>query len=1335
MVYVAPSKGSHGGKSGAPKNGNKGNRGRGKEQDALASKADLLAKLTRQAEEHTRILERERAALGLPTRASPTGQAPSHPYHPQQQNQPPAASNARNRRANYHVYNDQRNKKVFDPRQVPGLGGGNGGGNGGGGGRVPPIVASEASDAEQTFNQTFPDSPNFYPGRVFAIPGTIPPPPNQPQQNKPDDGTIVVAPWGGPPQVVAAGPPSLQGQLPWQIGQPCPPGGRDPQIMGPQPMGMGMPQSQRGVPTGMGAAPGLGESQPPQQVYGGPLIGSGIDSAEGVDPRVAARMEAEARKEAYRRELEEQIRAKKQAKEAEARRRRDEDAAWEARAAAAPQPWDPEARAARRGGGGEPLRDEYGRPVANLRQRGGGPGSPNGVGPGGLGPGLPPGMPPPQLGSGMAGPFSGPVGRLTVELPNGGAGAFPGPGAGGGIIPLPFSGDVGALGPHSHGQVPGPPLTPLRLGVLPPPGAPGSGAISGGGGIPFDGGPTPMLSPSHIPPVSPGNRRFMAAMNDLIAGPSDEQRRQKEMARQRLQMDLEEQIREKRERQARERAELERQRQKEEAEVKAFQDNMAAQRQVELNRNAPAAAPGAGGQLSPQQQHQRLQQHESSGGGIDAGRPPLPPRRHGKKGKIIDASWLDAPKAPPAALPPLSSPPAVPQISPGRGLLGRRPSTGMGDGASPKEELAGGGISPGPGFIGRAASHDGATGAAGTAGGRGNVTTLLQVLQEEQSRMREDFARQAAAMEKLATDANRALADRDEAWRELQRVRSLLAGGGAAATVPGDDFLASWGIGTVIVDTHLVPKTTNSIPDPLPKPVASEVLRRGRTDPVLLDGAMRSGLLSPVARGGVGGDGGGGRGDGFAGGFFGGGFGYGDLGPLQGPVLNRNANGARRSGIPMPPGMNPGGAAQHRLGPQRIQSVYGYGFDSPPKSRYNSFFGLEQGPPASPGNVRGGGGGIGLPSLGPRKQPPLKPPPSPGILRGDHLPSPVKQTRGPQQSQPGGARARSGRPLGGGGATERSMRGRAASAAPLQSQPKSPPELPPVAPLPAAVAARTVTGPSGHVSRRSLEGMQKVLQGGHEEKLLRGLGSDDGSGSTGTTVEYVAEDVPVASRSDVRGRRLTEASLPGNTEMMSPGAAVDYLAGNGSVAASTTASTAVAGKAATRSFFSDSIASYRSLLSQRTLAAAATAATPEPEVEAGGVQANRALLSSEAISQELRTSLSEGGSSATGTGAPTPQEQGPNDNGNVGHSSGASGAAMSVRMATAVSTADAADSQSSDMPVQRPVRAGRRPSAQQRLPSPADGNAPGADSGSSGRITGAAGDVIAASAGTAVDDG
>jgi hypothetical protein len=47
------------------------------------------------------------------------------------------------------------------------------------------------------------------------------------------------------------------------------------------------------------------------------------------------------------------------AKEAEKRRRDAEETAWEARNAPAAAPWDAPGR--RRGGGGDPIRDEYGR--------------------------------------------------------------------------------------------------------------------------------------------------------------------------------------------------------------------------------------------------------------------------------------------------------------------------------------------------------------------------------------------------------------------------------------------------------------------------------------------------------------------------------------------------------------------------------------------------------------------------------------------------------------------------------------------------------------------------------------------------------------------------------------------------------------------------------------------------------------------------------------------------------------------------------------------------------------------------------------------------------------
>lgn len=140
-----------------------------------------------------------------------------------------------------------------------------------------------------------------------------------------------------------------------------------------------------GGPPGMGGGGGGGSvaGTPNGGSYGTPGGGGGLAALAGgggaanADPRALARMEAEAKKEAYRRELEEQIRARQAAKDAEVRRRREEEEQWEARARQAPPPWDPAARAHRRGGGGEPLRDDFGRPVADLRARPG-RGSPGG---------------------------------------------------------------------------------------------------------------------------------------------------------------------------------------------------------------------------------------------------------------------------------------------------------------------------------------------------------------------------------------------------------------------------------------------------------------------------------------------------------------------------------------------------------------------------------------------------------------------------------------------------------------------------------------------------------------------------------------------------------------------------------------------------------------------------------------------------------------------------------------------------------------------------------------------------------------------------------------------
>lgn len=118
---------------------------------------------------------------------------------------------------------------------------------------------------------------------------------------------------------------------------------------------------------------------------------------------------------------------------------------------------------------------------------------------------------------------------------------------------------------------------------------------------------------------------------------------------------------------------------------------------------------------------------------------------------------------------------------------------------------------------------------AGAAAGGGNETmgTVLTQLQQEQARLREDFLRQQALMEKLSKDANTALAERDRARQELDRVRGVLNGGGHA----GGGGAGSHGGGPVrlpplevelstsadaldhfVVSTHLVPRDQNNIP-------------------------------------------------------------------------------------------------------------------------------------------------------------------------------------------------------------------------------------------------------------------------------------------------------------------------------------------------------------------------------------------------------------------------------------------------------------------------------------------------------------------------------------------
>ena len=74
-------------------------------------------------------------------------------------------------------------------------------------------------------------------------------------------------------------------------------------------------------------------------------------------------------------------------------------------------------------------------------------------------------------------------------------------------------------------------------------------------------------------------------------------------------------------------------------------------------------------------------------------------------------------------------------------------------------------------------------------------------------RLREEFSRQASAMEKLASEALRAAGERDKAWADLGKARAMLAGEGGGSGGRSGGLRASNGLDSLdrfAVETHLV---------------------------------------------------------------------------------------------------------------------------------------------------------------------------------------------------------------------------------------------------------------------------------------------------------------------------------------------------------------------------------------------------------------------------------------------------------------------------------------------------------------------------------------------------
>jgi len=845
--------------------------------DTIKSKQDLLMHLTRQAEENTKILERERAAVlameiqsvesqslhqhpsaytkqqpapGRGMNPAPHGQYPHRSPPQQRQQRQPAGANFGKRqmlspgpagKANRsHMFFDEP-KKEFDPTQVPGLGGAGPQQH-----ESPPTSPFGGSEGARSpgLNGTFPDTPSFYPGMVFAVPVASPAPAREGWSEEQSTGRLEQGGRSkGQPGRQGINARKAQGGLPQQptipedqtlrmnvpgVGPPTGQdmGHREMYADGPYgPMGTGMGQ---GVPAPMGM-PGMGMPPPPPSSHGwvGPSPRGGAMSPYGGAMTAAQqRAEEEQRKAAYRRELDEQIRAKQQQKELERAARRKQEMDEAARLANEPPPWDPAARGRGRGGGGEPIRDTQGNQVADLRSYGK--------------PGAGPPPPPPpyyapqqdyttgnQFG---AGPARRSQPRLTVHVPNP---------AGQDVIPdqqgrMPgghFMGPPGA----ALGQVPMVPqyMGPGAMTMLPPPDLPvGLGAPMGGPPPrspmlqmgPGAGSPSGMMSPGG------GPRRFMGALNELRAGPSDDQRRHADMQRRKLQQDLEEQIRQKKEREARLKAEEAAARAKEEAELQAYYARLEAQKKAEerAKRHSEGQEP-LSAEPSQQWQAPSVPVQQQSSPSAHAG--PVGKRRGAKK--LIDASWLDN-------IPNNKQQEQAEQP----GSFGAMPKHGR---RATSSDGAGGGMR---GNVRSSIEHvsfpmQGSPVAELEAvGSQVELSSMLQQLHQEQLRLREEFARQADAVEKLATEASTAIQERDKAWQELERVRAVLTDPESPnAKLPnGSDSLDQF-----VVSTHLVPRNQNIIPSRLSTPI--EAAWAASRQPLLSPSRHKAPGLSSLAGG------------------------------------------------------------------------------------------------------------------------------------------------------------------------------------------------------------------------------------------------------------------------------------------------------------------------------------------------------------------------------------------------------------------------------------------------------------------------------------------------------
>lgn len=336
------------------------------------------------------------------------------------------------------------------------------------------------------------------------------------------------------------------------------------------------------------------------------------------------------------------------------------------------------------------------------------------------------------------------------------------------------------------------------------------------------------------PGAQPQQRTFMAGLSELKPGLSNEQRRHAEDQRRQLVRDLEDQIREKKERAEAEKRKEREAEAREEANLRAYHERIRLEQEAAASRAQGPPRPSGlkpGGEGSAPSGPAPVAPGQGRKGGARREVPDVPPapavlpsrRSAAEKASVnfsvspaappnIDA-WLDEGAQPSTSRSALSH--AAEMVPVGGGMPSGRPPRGA---EVSRRSLAASEVSE-PGNSGRRGDKS----TSGRSTVHPEVTNLLRELRQEQEILREQLESHAAAMERVQAEAEAARRERDRAREELIRVQQDYGmADGPAAHPHGRDSLEEF-----MVESRLMRKSLDFIPDYIDERV---VFRTSKSD-------------------------------------------------------------------------------------------------------------------------------------------------------------------------------------------------------------------------------------------------------------------------------------------------------------------------------------------------------------------------------------------------------------------------------------------------------------------------------------------------------------------------